>query len=51
MAAVKLADKLGAERYYRYIRQFGFGAETGVELPGETAGLLRDWIASLSGCQ
>jgi cell division protein FtsI (penicillin-binding protein 3) len=41
VAAVKLALKVGPDRFYQYMRGFGFGARTGVELPGETRGLLR----------
>ncbi|HEX4757836.1 MAG TPA: penicillin-binding transpeptidase domain-containing protein [Terracidiphilus sp.] len=41
VAAVKLALKVGPDNFYKYIRAFGFGARTGVELPGETRGLLR----------
>ena len=41
VAAVKLALKMGPDNFYRYIRDFGFGARPGVELPGETRGLLR----------
>ena len=41
VAAVKLALKVGPDRFYQYIRNFGFGARTGIELPGETRGLLR----------
>jgi cell division protein FtsI/penicillin-binding protein 2 len=41
VAAIKLGIKLGNERLYEYIRRLGFGAKTGVELPGETAGLVR----------
>jgi cell division protein FtsI (penicillin-binding protein 3) len=41
VAAIKLGLRLGDERMYDYIRRFGFGARTGVELPGETAGLVR----------
>ena len=41
VAAVKLALKIGPDRFYQYIRDFGFGSRTGVELPGETRGLLR----------
>ena len=41
VAAIKLALKLGPDRFYKYIRDFGFGARTGAELPGETRGLLR----------
>lgn len=41
VAAVKLALKIGPEKFYQYIHDFGFGARSGVELPGETRGLLR----------
>src|ERR1700691_17410 len=41
VAAVKLAIKVGPDRFAQYIHDFGFGARTGVELPGETRGLLR----------
>jgi cell division protein FtsI (penicillin-binding protein 3) len=41
VAAIKLGQRLGNERLYSYIRQLGFGSKTGVELPGETAGLVR----------
>ncbi len=41
VAAVKLALKVGPNRFYQYIRSFGFGSRSSVELPGETRGLLR----------
>ena len=41
VAAVKLALKVGQDRFYQYVRDFGFGSRTGMELPGETRGLLR----------
>jgi cell division protein FtsI (penicillin-binding protein 3) len=41
VAAVKLALKVGPNRFYQYVRDFGFGSRTGAELPGETRGLLR----------
>jgi cell division protein FtsI (penicillin-binding protein 3) len=41
VAAVKLALKVGQDRFYQYVRGFGFGTRSGVELPGETRGLLR----------
>lgn len=41
VAAIKLALKVGPDRFYQYIRSFGFGARSNVELPGETRGLLR----------
>ncbi|HVZ84222.1 MAG TPA: penicillin-binding protein [Terracidiphilus sp.] len=52
VAAVKLALKVGQDRFYHYIRAFGFGSRTGVELPGETRGLLRSpshWSGSSIG--
>ncbi|MFT5171151.1 MAG: cell division protein FtsI (penicillin-binding protein 3), partial [Candidatus Marinamargulisbacteria bacterium] len=36
-----LAEKLGKERFFAYIEQFGFGSTTGVELTGESKGILR----------
>jgi cell division protein FtsI (penicillin-binding protein 3) len=41
VAAIKLALKVGPDRFYQYIRSFGFGTRSNVELPGETRGLLR----------
>lgn len=41
VAAVKLALKIGPDRFYQYMRDFGFGSRSGVEVPGETRGLLR----------
>jgi cell division protein FtsI (penicillin-binding protein 3) len=41
VAAIKLGIKVGDETMYDYMRRFGFGSRTGIELPGETAGLLR----------
>ena len=41
VAAVKLAQKVGQDKFYEYIRKFGFGARSGLELPGETRGLLQ----------
>jgi cell division protein FtsI (penicillin-binding protein 3) len=41
VAAIKLGQRLGNDRLYSYIRRLGFGSKTGVELPGETAGLVR----------
>ena len=41
VGVIKVALMLGPERLYRYIRAFGFGQRSGIELPGETRGLLR----------
>ncbi len=42
IGAIKLAERLGKERFYRYLKAFGFGDKTGVELPGEATGLVRN---------
>lgn len=41
VGVVRVAQRLGRENFDGYMRQFGFGAPTGVDLPGETGGLLR----------
>ena len=41
VGAIKIALRLGAPKFYDYIRAFGFGQSTGVDLPGESKGLLR----------
>jgi cell division protein FtsI (penicillin-binding protein 3) len=41
VGAIKVGLALGVPRYYRYMTAFGFGAPTGVGLPGESRGLLR----------
>lgn len=41
VGAIKIALRLGAPRFHDYIRAFGFGAPTGVDLPGESKGILR----------
>jgi cell division protein FtsI (penicillin-binding protein 3) len=46
VAAIKIGMRLGNERLARYIDAFGFGRRTGIELPGESRGLVRpatDW--------
>ena len=41
VGAIKIALRLGDDRFYKYIRGFGFGQQTGIELPGETRGLTK----------
>jgi cell division protein FtsI (penicillin-binding protein 3) len=41
IGSVKIAERLGKEKFYEYITRFGFGQKSGIDLPGETAGLLR----------
>ncbi|PIQ99817.1 MAG: penicillin-binding protein [Nitrospinae bacterium CG11_big_fil_rev_8_21_14_0_20_45_15] len=55
IGSVKVAQKLGEENFYDYIKRFGFGEKTGVDLPGESGGQLKsleEWsqrsIASIS---
>src|SRR5713226_3602593 len=48
VGAIKIALRLGAPKFYDYIRAFGFGQPTGVDLPGESRGILRrleNWSA------
>ncbi|HUJ14739.1 MAG TPA: penicillin-binding transpeptidase domain-containing protein [Thermoanaerobaculia bacterium] len=41
VGAIHVGLSLGDDRFYRYIRRFGFGERTGIQLPGESPGLLR----------
>jgi cell division protein FtsI (penicillin-binding protein 3) len=41
IGSVKIAQKLGKEKFYQYIDNFGFGMKTGIDLPGESPGLVR----------
>jgi cell division protein FtsI (penicillin-binding protein 3)/stage V sporulation protein D (sporulation-specific penicillin-binding protein) len=41
IGAAKLALSVGEQKFYEYIRRFGFGERTGIELPGEINGLIR----------
>ena len=42
IGAAKIGFKLGDERLFRYLKNFGFGDRTGIDLPGESPGNLRD---------
>jgi cell division protein FtsI (penicillin-binding protein 3) len=41
VGSIKIALRLGEQRFDKYIRSFGFGQQTGIELPGETRGLAK----------
>jgi cell division protein FtsI/penicillin-binding protein 2 len=41
IGAAKLALSVGEQKFYEYIRRFGFGERSGIELPGEINGLIR----------
>jgi cell division protein FtsI (penicillin-binding protein 3)/stage V sporulation protein D (sporulation-specific penicillin-binding protein) len=46
IGAAKMAIMLGEQKFYEYIRRFGFGDRTGIELPGEIGGMVhppRTW--------
>lgn len=46
IGAAKIGIRLGQNRLYDYIRSFGFGASTGIPLPGEVHGIVhpvKDW--------
>ncbi|GAB4541516.1 MAG: penicillin-binding protein 2 [Thermodesulfovibrionia bacterium] len=41
VGAVQVGLRVGRQRYYEYIKRFGFGERTGIDLPGEASGILR----------
>ena len=46
IGVAKVALRLSPSAFYQYARNFGFGQQTGIELPGEVAGTLKkpqDW--------
>ena len=48
IGAAKIGARLGQERLHSYLRGFGFGARSGIDLPGEANGYMRDrsqWFA------
>jgi cell division protein FtsI (penicillin-binding protein 3) len=52
VGAITLAERLGRDRLYNWIRRFGFGQRTGIGFPGETPGfVLRpdQWSGSTIG--
>lgn len=41
IVSAKVAERVGDERFFKYARNFGFGVQTGIELPGELRGDLK----------
>ena len=41
VCAIKVAQRVGKEKFAEYISKFGFGSKTGIELPAESKGLVR----------
>lgn len=55
VGAIKTGQRVGRQDFYNFVRKFGFGSRTGVELPAEAPGILSpptDWgsmtLASMS---
>ncbi|SRR5579883_932274 len=55
IGAIQIGLRVGESRLYQYVTNFGFGHKTGIDLPGESAGMVRrlkDWqpgsIASIA---
>ena len=42
IGTTKVAQILGSEVIYRYIKLFGFGGKSGIDLPGEISGILKE---------
>ena len=52
IGAIQIGLKVGDRQLYEYVRRFGFGRKTGVELLGESPGLVRkpeQWTATSIG--
>jgi len=41
IGAIQIGLRVGNQQLYKYVRKFGFGRKTGIELPGESPGILR----------
>lgn len=42
IGAIQIGLKVGEARLLEYVRRFGFGAKTGIPLPAESSGMVRD---------
>jgi cell division protein FtsI (penicillin-binding protein 3) len=52
IGAINIGLKVGDRALYEYVRRFGFGEKTGIDLPGESAGVVRrveEWTPSSIG--
>jgi cell division protein FtsI (penicillin-binding protein 3) len=52
VCAIRVGQRVGQEHLYKYIRAFGFGSRSGIELPAETRGLLeplKHWSTASMG--
>lgn len=44
VCSAKIALKGGKKTFYRYLWRFGFGKRTGIDLPGEESGIVKDYL-------
>ena len=42
IGTVKIAQQLGPNTVYKYVKLFGFGAKLGIDLPGEISGMIKE---------
>lgn len=43
VGAIKVAQTMSSQEYYTMLKRFGIGSKTGIDLPGESNGLLSNW--------
>lgn len=43
VGAIKVAQTMTSQEYYTMLKRFGIGTKTGIDLPGESSGLLSNW--------
>lgn len=43
VGSVKVAQTMTSQEYYSMLKKFGIGSKTGIDLPGESVGLLPNW--------
>lgn len=52
IGTIEIAQRVGKDRLYEYLRRFGLGEKTGIRFPGESGGLLpqpQDWWSTAMG--
>jgi cell division protein FtsI (penicillin-binding protein 3) len=42
IGVAKIAQRLGSDTLYRYVKLFGFGAKSGIDMPGEIQGMVKE---------
>lgn len=43
VGSVKVAQTMSSQEFYNMLKRFGIGSRTGIDLPGESVGLLPNW--------